>query len=109
VISGEEALMVTGASFSDDVSRWIENVEHLWAGREERFRRQQLAPPARAPRLPLTDAPLIYPNFELIRIVEASGTVMAIDEICSGFASWQTSFRWMGNIPHPVRLPPFRH
>ncbi len=36
-----------------------------------------------APRLLLTGAPLIYPNFKLARIIEQSGAVIAADDLCS--------------------------
>ncbi|MCC6443946.1 MAG: 2-hydroxyacyl-CoA dehydratase [Armatimonadetes bacterium] len=71
-ISGEEALIVTGASFHDDIARWAENVERLCLEREERFRAQ---PDDSAPqlRLLLAGAPLIHPNFKLLRLIEAGG------------------------------------
>jgi benzoyl-CoA reductase/2-hydroxyglutaryl-CoA dehydratase subunit BcrC/BadD/HgdB len=84
VITGEDALFVTGASFLDDPARWTKEVLALWqelvASRlEGRFVR-----PADAPRILLTGAPLIYPNFKLARIIESVGAVIAIDELCSG-------------------------
>lgn len=78
-VSGEEALTVTVASFTDDVARWTAQVEALCAEREAR------APEAaRTPRLLLTGAPLIHPHLSLVRIIEEAGAEVAIDESCAG-------------------------
>lgn len=84
VISGEENLFVTIASFHDDVERWVANVEKLCAERYERYRSGQFVASADAPRILLTGAPLIYPNFKIVRILENAGAVVTVDEMCSG-------------------------
>lgn len=82
VISGEDALFVTQASFADDVARWTEQAERLC----ERLEARSAAPaPGRRPvRLLLTGAPLIYPNHKVIQLAEADGAVVVTDELCSG-------------------------
>jgi benzoyl-CoA reductase/2-hydroxyglutaryl-CoA dehydratase subunit BcrC/BadD/HgdB len=78
-VTGEEALTVTVASFTDDIARWTAQLEALCAEREPRA-----AEPARKPRLLLTGAPLIHPHLSLVRIIEEAGAEVAIDEMCSG-------------------------
>lgn len=84
VISGREALTVTVASFYDDVERWVKNVHHLCEERENRYVANQFICDEFAPRLLITGAPLIYPNFKLVNIIESTGAVVAIDDLCSG-------------------------
>ncbi len=77
-VTGEEALLVTSASFADDIERWTTHLEQLCAEREA------AAPGTRKLRLLLTGAPLIYPNLKLVQLLEASGAEVAMDELCSG-------------------------
>jgi benzoyl-CoA reductase/2-hydroxyglutaryl-CoA dehydratase subunit BcrC/BadD/HgdB len=49
-----------------------------------RRRDRQWARPADAPRLLLTGAPLIYPNFKVAGVIESAGAVIVADELCSG-------------------------
>ena len=84
VVTGEEALFVTGASFNDDAGRWTLNLEALCVEREERWRRKRAGDGHRMPRLLLAGAPVIYPNFKLARIIESAGAVVAMDDLCSG-------------------------
>ncbi|MCC7494035.1 MAG: 2-hydroxyacyl-CoA dehydratase [Fimbriimonadaceae bacterium] len=80
-ITGQDALFVTQASFTDDVGRWTTQLEALCE------RLEQSPPPApavRPVRLLLTGAPLIWPNHKLIELAEADGARVVIDEFCSG-------------------------
>jgi benzoyl-CoA reductase/2-hydroxyglutaryl-CoA dehydratase subunit BcrC/BadD/HgdB len=148
VISGEDALFVTGASFTDDLHRWIEQTERLceeveretgklgnWeTGQSGNSETGQLGnseirqpglisqfpnfPISQFPnsplRLLLTGAPLIFPNFKLIQLIEATGAVVVADEMCSGtqrlyqpvtLREW--SMRAMGEaIAEKYLLPP---
>ena len=79
-ISGEEALYITGASFLDDPVRWAEQVNKLCntvPGAGARSTANS------APRLLLTGAPLIHPNFKLAQIIEQAGAAIVADDICS--------------------------
>jgi len=79
-VTGEEALMVTHASFYDDPARWTGKLEALCAERES-------ADPVtdkRACRLMLTGAPVLFPNLKLVRAIEGAGAVVAIDDTCAG-------------------------
>jgi len=84
VISGKEALMVTMASFYDDPERWTEMVLRLCEELEEKRSNGQFICDIFAPRVLITGAPLVYPNFKLIDIIESAKAVVAIDDLCSG-------------------------
>ncbi|MBM4044195.1 MAG: 2-hydroxyacyl-CoA dehydratase [Planctomycetes bacterium] len=81
-ITGLDALFVTGASFHDDVRRWTDKVQALCQQLEGQQRRG--ADGEHSPRILLTGAPLIHPNFKLVEIIEVAGAVIVIDELCSG-------------------------
>ncbi|MGD0110804.1 MAG: 2-hydroxyacyl-CoA dehydratase family protein [Armatimonadota bacterium] len=80
LVTGEEALLVTGASFSDDPGRWTAHCEQLCAEREAAVNRSS----ERKLRLLLTGAPLIHPHLKLVQIIEQAGAEITIDELCSG-------------------------
>lgn len=83
VISGREVMLVIQTSFFDDVKRWTERVEELCLELQERI---ELTLPQgdKAFKLLLTGAPVIWPNFKLLNIVEEAGAVIVADELCSG-------------------------
>ena len=84
VITGQDALFVTGASFVDDPARWTKETLSLCEELKAAHREGRFVRPADAPRVLLTGAPLIYPNFKVAKIVESTGAVIAVDELCSG-------------------------
>jgi len=84
VITGEDALYVTNASFVDDPACWTKETLALCEALKAAHREGRFARPADAPRILLTGAPLIYPNFKVARVIESAGAVIAIDELCSG-------------------------
>jgi molybdate transport system ATP-binding protein len=84
VITGVEALMVTGASFYDNPARWTNETFALCEKLKADYDEGRGVRPAGAPRILLTGAPLIYPNFKLAEILESARAVIAIDEMCSG-------------------------
>lgn len=84
VITGQDALYVTGASFFDDPARWTKETLALCEELRAAHHEQRYACAPYTPRILLTGAPLIYPNFKIASIIESSGAVIAVDEICSG-------------------------
>ncbi|MCS7254260.1 MAG: 2-hydroxyacyl-CoA dehydratase family protein [Armatimonadota bacterium] len=84
VISGKEALMVTIASFYDDVERWIKMVHLLCEELEAKYNHNQFICDNSAPRVLIIGAPLIYPNLKLMDIVESNRAIVVIDDLCSG-------------------------
>jgi benzoyl-CoA reductase/2-hydroxyglutaryl-CoA dehydratase subunit BcrC/BadD/HgdB len=84
VISGRDSLLVVQASFYDDVKRWIGRTSKLCDELEEKTRKNKGICPADTARLLLTGSPVIWPNWKVLNIVEGSGGVIVIDELCSG-------------------------
>ena len=78
-VTGEEALLVTQASFHDEPTRWTGKLQELC---EERA--ASGITPKPAPRLMLSGAPVLYPNLKLVRAIEEAGAELAIDETCAG-------------------------
>ncbi|MDI6788904.1 MAG: double-cubane-cluster-containing anaerobic reductase [Planctomycetota bacterium] len=87
VINGRDVLLVIQSAFYDDPERWIEKTTDLCNELEGGVGKKTEKPIASAPktkRLLLTGAPLIWPNFKILNIIEASGAVVVADELCSG-------------------------
>lgn len=83
LLTGEQFQFVAGASFADEPSRYTDRlaalVEALQAAQRAGF--HAVAPGA--PRVMLAGAPLIYPNFKLLRIVQEAGAVVVADDSCA--------------------------
>ena len=71
---------MTQASFYDDIDRWIQKTEELC----EELKNRSSCIMGRSSRLLLTGAPIIWPNFKVLNIVEETGANIVIDELCSG-------------------------
>lgn len=84
VVTGEEALFVTCASFFDDPMRWTKKLRESCRALTHNRREGITASLCNAPRILLTGAPLIHPNFKLVQLIELTGALVAIDELCSG-------------------------
>lgn len=84
LLLGEEFLFVANASFMDEPERYTDNLEALVAaaelGREGGFSRV----PSGTLRIMLAGAPLIYPNYKLLRVIESAGAVVVADDSCAG-------------------------
>lgn len=89
-INERDALLVTQASFYDDINRWIKNTEKLverlcsQPALAKRSGQGKLVTSNQKPRLLLTGAPIIWPNYKVLNIVEEAGAVIVMDELCSG-------------------------
>jgi len=84
VLTGEQLLFVANASFADEPARYTDRLADLVAELEERHRRGRSVVPPGAPRVVLAGAPLIYPNYKLLRVVEEAGAVAVADDSCAG-------------------------
>lgn len=80
LINGRDALLVTQASFYDEINRWIKKTEGLC----KELSNQKSEISSQKSRLLVTGAPIIWPNFKLLNIIEEAGAVVVIDELCSG-------------------------
>lgn len=80
VISGRDALLVIQTAFYTDPTTWIDKTNLLCDELEAKT-----PPPAKeTKRLLLTGAPVIWPNYKILNILETSGAVVVADELCSG-------------------------
>lgn len=80
LINGRDALLVIQTSFYDDINRWIEKTQALCKelnNQKKEVKEQKL-------RLLLTGAPLIWPNFKILHLIEEMSAIVVIDELCSG-------------------------
>ena len=82
-LPGSDLLLVMNVSFFDDIASWTDAVlqlvaeaSHLKAPREVSARG--------VPRLLLTGAPIIWPNWNVPEVLEESGGSIVAEELCSG-------------------------
>ncbi len=82
-IRGSDLLLAMNLSFYDDIVSWTDAVFQLATEAEST---QQEASPRekKTPRLLLTGAPIIWPNWKLPEIVEKAGGAIVAEELCSG-------------------------
>jgi len=82
-IRGSDLLLAMNVSFFDDATSWTDAVMKLVAEAQNAARAD--APSSEnAPRLLLTGAPIIWPNWKLPGIVEEAGGRIVAEELCSG-------------------------
>ncbi|MBL7039639.1 MAG: 2-hydroxyacyl-CoA dehydratase, partial [Pirellulaceae bacterium] len=83
LMTGEQFQFVTGASFADEPSRYTENLRTLVDVLRKAGAAGYQVAGADAPRVLLAGAPLIYPNFKLLEIIEKAGAVIVSDTSCT--------------------------
>ena len=83
LLSGRGAFLVTQASFTDDVARWTEQVWALVRELEEEGARRPEPPAGFLPVL-LTGAPVAWPNWKVLNVIEEAGAWVVADTLCSG-------------------------
>ncbi|MBU4140411.1 MAG: 2-hydroxyacyl-CoA dehydratase family protein [Candidatus Omnitrophica bacterium] len=83
LINGRDSLLVVQASFYDDIDRWREKTEELCGELSNQSDPAKRNGPGE-PRLLLTGAPIIWPNYKVLNIIEEAGATVVIDELCSG-------------------------
>ncbi len=84
VLSGRDMLLLIHAAFFDDISRWIHNAELLLKELEEMAKASRTAFREDSPRILVTGAPTIWPNWKVLDIIEEAGAVIVADTFCSG-------------------------
>lgn len=106
LINGRDFLLVAQASFYDDIDRWIEKTEELCGELSNQSAPAKRSGPGKPetpgvsrqvgtygagsnqkPRLLLTGAPIIWPNYKILNIIEETEAVIVADELCSGTQS----------------------
>lgn len=84
VISGRDALLVDQIAFYDDPTRLTEKINALCDELEERKRAGISIGGAHRPRILLSGCPMALPNWKVATLIETSGSVVAMDEMCTG-------------------------
>lgn len=84
VISGLDALLVDQIAFYDDPRRLAVKVNELCDELEKRRESGKGPDLPNHPRVLVTGCPLAIPNWKLAGIIETSGAVLAMDELCTG-------------------------
>lgn len=84
VISGRDALLVNQIAFYDDPVRLAEKVNALCDELEERRDKGIAIGGAHHPRILLSGCPMAIPNWKVPTIIETSGALVAMDEMCTG-------------------------
>jgi benzoyl-CoA reductase/2-hydroxyglutaryl-CoA dehydratase subunit BcrC/BadD/HgdB len=83
-ISGRDALLVTQATWYDDLERWTKKTRELCGELEHRIEGKFAAPDPDAPRIMLAGSPIVWPNWKLPSLIEECGAVIVCDELCTG-------------------------
>jgi benzoyl-CoA reductase/2-hydroxyglutaryl-CoA dehydratase subunit BcrC/BadD/HgdB len=82
-IRGSDLLLAMNLSFYGDIFSWTDAVMQL--AKEAESAKQEASPLERgAPRLLLTGAPIIWPNWKVPEIIEKAGGAIVAEELCSG-------------------------
>jgi benzoyl-CoA reductase/2-hydroxyglutaryl-CoA dehydratase subunit BcrC/BadD/HgdB len=84
LISGRDALLINQIAFYDDPVRLTEKVNALCDELEERKARSESIGGTHRPRILLSGCPMAIPNWKVAAIVEDSGALVAMDEMCTG-------------------------
>jgi benzoyl-CoA reductase/2-hydroxyglutaryl-CoA dehydratase subunit BcrC/BadD/HgdB len=79
-IWGRDALLVTNLALYDDILRWIERTEALCIELEHHKPVCDIS----FPRVMLTGSPTVFPTWKIPILLEESGGVIVMDDICTG-------------------------
>lgn len=84
LLSGQDAMIVAQASEIDDISRWTARVGELIQELRDLDSRGIHAGEEGAARIMVAGSPIIFPNFKIPSVIEESGGIIVLDELCSG-------------------------
>jgi benzoyl-CoA reductase/2-hydroxyglutaryl-CoA dehydratase subunit BcrC/BadD/HgdB len=79
-IWGREALLVSSLVYLEDIHRWMEWAEALC----DEVEKGKPLPNEDSPRLLITGSPVISPTWKVPLILEDSGGIVVMDDICTG-------------------------
>jgi len=85
-LSGRDAFLVMQASFVADVGWWVEQADRLAQELEGPPHETKTAAGQGEPavRVLLTGSPVLFPELQLLHLIEEAGAVIVADEMCSG-------------------------
>jgi len=82
-IRGSDVLLAMNLSFFDDVVSWTDALRRL-VGEAEGAGQKGEESAGNTPRLLVTGAPIIWPNWKVPEIIEEAGGAIVAEELCSG-------------------------
>ncbi|MDW8056584.1 MAG: double-cubane-cluster-containing anaerobic reductase [Elusimicrobiota bacterium] len=95
LLNERDTLLIIQASFYDDIKRWIEKTNQLYnevysltldsKHLNSKFSTQNIT--TQPIKLLLTGAPIIWPNYKILNIIETTQATIVADELCSGVRS----------------------
>ncbi len=83
LLSGQDAMIVAQASEIDDISRWTARVAELIRELRDKGSQGIHAGEVGAARVLVAGSPIIFPNFKIPSVIEESGGIIVLDELCS--------------------------
>jgi benzoyl-CoA reductase/2-hydroxyglutaryl-CoA dehydratase subunit BcrC/BadD/HgdB len=83
-IWGRDALLVAQMALVDDVERWTEKVELLCDELDRRAEAKEWVGSGDEARILLAGSPIVWPNWKVPTIIEESGGIIVMDELCTG-------------------------
>lgn len=84
VISGKDALLISQVAFYDDPVRFADKLNDLCDELDQRMDNKNAVFPEERPRILLSGCPMAVPNWKIPHIVEKSGGVIVMEELCTG-------------------------
>jgi benzoyl-CoA reductase/2-hydroxyglutaryl-CoA dehydratase subunit BcrC/BadD/HgdB len=84
VISGRDALLINQIAFNDDPRRFTVKVNELCDELEKRVEQGKTIGGPAKPRIMISGCPMALPNWKLAQVIETSGAVIAMEEMCTG-------------------------
>ncbi len=83
-IWGRDALLAAQMALVDDVERWTKRMDALCDELERRAAAGQWVGTGEEARILLAGSPVIWPNWKVPNLVEESGGLIVVDELCTG-------------------------
>lgn len=84
VISGKDALLINQLAFFDEPRRFANKVNELCNELEKRIKAGKGVADGGAARILVSGCPMAIPNWKVPHIVETSGAVIVMEELCTG-------------------------
>jgi benzoyl-CoA reductase/2-hydroxyglutaryl-CoA dehydratase subunit BcrC/BadD/HgdB len=79
-IWGRDAMLVTNLSLYDDIPRWTQRAEALC----DELEKHKPVCDISMPRIMITGSPTVFPTWKIPILIEESGGVIVIDDVCTG-------------------------
>ncbi len=90
-ISGKDCLLIEQIAMYDDVERFTLKVNNLCEELEARVKEGKGVHDAGAPRIIVSGTPMAIPNWKVPHIIESSGAVIVVEELCTGLRYFENT------------------